>query len=117
VRSKPANASAELFEGLAARGHEPALEKVSGTIRFDLADGARATRWLVAIEKGDVQVSHRNIKADCVVRADRTLFDAIASGKVNALTAFLRGTIDVEGDRGLLLAFQRLFPGPPRRGS
>lgn len=105
------------FEALAARGHEPALAKVTGTVRFDLRDGgARPVRRLITITKGDVVLSHRNAKADCVVRVDRTLFDGIASGETNAMAAFLRGAIDVDGDRGLLLAFQRVFPGPPRRG-
>ena len=111
------NATTEFFQELAARGHEPALAKATGTLRFDLRDGgARAERWLITISKGDVAVSHKNAKADCVVRVDRTLFGGIASGEANAMAAFLRGAIEVEGDRGLLLAFQRAFPGPPRKG-
>ena len=111
------DATTEFFEALAARGHEPALAKATGTLRFDLRDGgARAERWLITISKGDVAVSHRNAKADCVIRVDRTLFDRIAGGEANAMAAFLRGAIEVEGDRGLLLAFQRAFPGPPRKG-
>jgi putative sterol carrier protein len=111
------DATTEFFQALAAHGHEPALAKVTGTLRFDLRDGgARAERWLITITKGDVALSHRTAKADCVVRVDRTVFDRIASGRTNAMAAFLRGAIDVEGDRGLLLAFQRAFPGPPRKG-
>jgi putative sterol carrier protein len=113
-----ADATTTFFDGLAARGHEPALEKVSGTLRFDLRDGGRGTsRWLVTIRRGDVAVSRRNVEADCVVRADRALFDRIASGETNAMAAVLRGAVNLEGDRGLVLPFQRLFPGPPRRGS
>jgi putative sterol carrier protein len=100
------------FQDLGARGHEPVLKKATGTLRFDLTDGGnRTARWLVAIEKGNVAVSHRNAKADCVVRADRALFDGIASGETNALAAVLRGAIDAEGDLRLLVFFQRLFPG------
>jgi putative sterol carrier protein len=107
-------ATPEFLRELAARGHEPALERATGTLRFDLTGGERTTRWMITIERGDVAVSRRNAKADCVVRLDRVLFDGIGSGQVNAMAAVLRGAIDVEGDRGLLLAFQRLFPGPPR---
>lgn len=110
------DATTTFFEELAARGNEPALAKVTGTLRFDLTDGARRERWLITITKGDVALSRRNARADCVVRADRVLFDRIASGRANALTALLRGAIDVEGDRGLLLAFQHTFPAPPRKG-
>jgi putative sterol carrier protein len=45
------------------------------------------------------------------------VFDRVASGEMNALVAFLRGALELEGDRWLLLPFQRLFPGPPRKGS
>jgi putative sterol carrier protein len=58
-------------------------------------------------------VSDENVEADCVVRADRSLFDAIASGEENMMAAGLRGALTFEGDAHLLLAFQRLFPGPP----
>jgi putative sterol carrier protein len=90
------------------------LKEASGTLRFDLRDGKRVDRWLVAVEKGDVAVTRRNVGADCVVSTDRALFDAIASGKTNALAALLRGAVGVEGDIQLLVLFQRLFPGPPR---
>jgi putative sterol carrier protein len=100
------NATAEFFQGLAERGHEPALQKATGTLRFDLSDGAGAERWLITIKKGAVAVSRKDAKADC-----------IASGEANAMSAFLRGAIEIDGDRGLLLAFQRVFPGPARKGA
>ena len=112
------DATTRFFQALAERGHEPALAKARGTLRFDLRDdGARPERWLITISKGDVAVSQKSGKADCVVRADRALFDGIASGETNAMAAFLRGAIQVEGDGGLLLAFQRVFPGPARKGA
>jgi len=107
-----ADATAEFFAELAGRGHEPLLEKVTGTFRFDVT-GERAEHWLVAVKKGDVTVSRGNVKADAVVRADRKVFDAIASGEMNALAATLRGAAVIQGDLGLIAGFQRLFPGPP----
>lgn len=111
------DATAEFFEELGRRGHEPLLDKATGTLRFDLRRGKRIGRWLITIDKGDVTVSHKNAKADCVVRAEGGLFDRIASGRENAMAAVLRGAIDLEGNQGLLLPFQRLFPGPSRRSS
>lgn len=108
------DATTKFFEGLEARGHEPRLEKVKGTMRFDLTNGKRTARWLVAIDKGDVAVSHKNAKADCVVRTDSALFEGIASGQVNAFAAALRGMIAIDGDPELLVVFQRLFPEPPK---
>ena len=109
-----ADPTADFFDELARRGHEPLLAKGTGTLRFDLVDGKRTERWLVTVKKGDIGVSHRNVQADCVVRADRALFEAIARGEQNAMAAILRGSVDVEGSVGLLVLFQRLFPGPPR---
>lgn len=107
-----ADATAEFFAELGTRAHEPLLEKATGTFRFDVT-GGRTEYWFVAVKKGDLTVSHRKVKADCVLRADRAVFDGIASGNVNALAATLRGTAVMEGDVGLLASFQRLFPGPP----
>ncbi len=111
------DATTEFFEGLEARGHEPLLEKTRGTLRFDLATGKRTERWLIEIAKGDVSISHRNRKADCVVRADKSLFDAIAAGQQNTMAAVLRGEVGIEGDRTLLVRFQKLFPGPDGKRS
>jgi hypothetical protein len=108
-----ADATAEFFAELGRRGHEPLLQKLTGTFRFDVT-GRRAEHWLVEVKRGDVTVSRRNAKADCAMRADREVFDAIASGEANALAATLRGAAVIEGDVALLSGFQRLFPGPPR---
>jgi len=107
------DATTEFFDDLAQHGHRSMLEKVKGTMRFDLRDGDRTDRWLVTIDKGDVAVSRRNAKADCVLKADKQLFDSIASGGDNAMAALLRGAISVEGDPQLIVLFQRLLPGPP----
>ena len=111
------DATTEFFSDLEARRHEPLLEKARGTLRFDLKNGKRTTRWLIEIENGDVSISHRNAKADCVVRAKKSLFDGIAGGQQNAMAAVLRGELDIEGDRTLLVRFQKLFPGPGSKSS
>jgi predicted lipid carrier protein YhbT len=112
------DATAEFFEGLAARGGEPALAKSTGSIRFDLVvRNRRTTHWHVAIRRGAVDVSRRKARADCVVRTDRALFEEIVSGRANALTAVLRGAMSIEGDATLLLPLQRLFQGPAEAGS
>jgi putative sterol carrier protein len=109
------DATTEFFSGLAERGHEPALEKADGILRFDISNGGKPpTRWAVEIRRGDVTVSHRNARADCVVKGDQALFDGIARGEVNPIAALLRGALAAEGDLRLLILLMRLLPDPPR---
>jgi hypothetical protein len=103
----------EFFDGLAARGHELLLEGASGSIRFDLSDGTTIHHWTVTVKNGDVKVSKKEGRADSIVAADRSLFDRLTRGRENAMAATLRGVIKVKGDLGLMLQFQRIFPGPP----
>jgi putative sterol carrier protein len=115
-----ADAVERFFEGLAGRGHEPALAHASGTIRFEIVDGKRAHRVLVSVHRGNVTVSRRADAADCVVRMDRPLLERIVRGQQNATAALLRGAVQVEGDVSLLVLFQKLLPGPSgsrRRGT
>ena len=105
--------SVEFFNDLSRRGHEAQLEKDTGTLRFDLVHGKQTDHYYVVVTKGDISVSDEDATADCVVRADRTLFDEIARGETNAMAATLRGALNVEGDVQLLLRFERLFAGPP----
>ena len=101
------------FGDLAARGREPLVRSVSGTLRFDLVDGDGVEHWHITMRDGDVEVSHKNASADAVVRLDRHAFDGMVSGTVNAMAATLRGELTAEGDLGLVMLFQRLFPSPP----
>ena len=106
------DATTEFFSALSQRLHEPLLEKVTGTLRFDLVQGERTNHHFVVIRKGDIAVSDANTEADCVVRSDKSLFDSIVSGEQNAMAAALCGALDFQGNAALLLSFQRLFPGP-----
>ena len=108
-----AGPTTEFFEALEQRGHEPLLERTSGTVRADITDGDQSEHWLVSIAKGDLAVSSSDADADCVIQADRAVFDRIVNGEANAMALTLRGAITVQGNVDLLLLFQRLFPGPP----
>ncbi len=113
--AKPStDATAVFFEGLAARGHEPLLQSATGTLRFELRNGSRTQYWFVTIKKGDVTVSNANAEADAVVRTSKALADELVTGRVNAMAATLRGMLGSEGNLGLVMSFQRLFPGPPK---
>ncbi len=103
----------EFLKKLGERGHEPLWAKVSGRARFELVDGSRVDRWLVAVDNGDVAVAHKGGEADCTVRAERALWDRLCRGEDNVMAAMLRGALQCAGDVELLYALQRVFPGPP----
>jgi putative sterol carrier protein len=62
-----------------------------------------------------VSVSHKNAAADCIVRTESTVFEAILSGDANGMAAFLRGELTIEGNPELLVLIQRVFPAPAVR--
>jgi putative sterol carrier protein len=109
--------SAEFFDDLGRRGHEPLLQRVSATVRFDITDGERTEHRLVRIDHGDIRVSADNEPADCVLGGDRAVFDAIVGGRMTAMVALLLGVLAVDGDPELLVLTQRLFSGPPAGSS
>ncbi len=101
------------FAELTSKGREPLLQQMVGTIRIDLEDKGTVERWYLSINKGDVSVSHRNARADAVVRGDKALFELVMTGRTNAMAAVLRGALVLEGDYRLAARVERLFPGPP----
>jgi putative sterol carrier protein len=109
-----ADVTAVFFDELARRGHDPLLGDAVGSVRFELVSGSQVDTWQVRLNNGDVSVSRDDDGgADCVVRADKQLFDGIAGGEVNAMAALLRGALAFEGAPELLVRLQRVFPPPP----
>jgi hypothetical protein len=102
----------EFFNELGQREREPMLEKVTGTIRFDLVQGVYTEHWLLSISHGDISISRDMTEADCYLRADRQLFDRIACGEEYLMAALLRGVVAPEGNLDLPVLFERLLPGP-----
>ena len=117
ARRKPEDPTAAFFGVLAELDRDPLLRRANGTIRFDLTDGKRVDRWLVSLEDGEVTVSRANREADCVIRADKALFDEIVVGKANGTAAVLRGAMTIEGEMELMMLLRRVFPGPRAHAS
>jgi len=103
----------EFFQRLTHGGPVLLLRRADGTLRIDLTSGTTTERWFITIGKGAVSVSHRNAKADAVIRTSKDLFEGMVTGRVNAMAGALRGVVSLEGDPTLLVLFQRALPGPP----
>ena len=102
----------EFFERL-TRSVPDRLRRADGSLRIDLTSGTTTEHWFVTMRGGDVSVSHRNAKADSVIRTSKDQFEGMITGTVNAMSAALRGVVSLEGDPTLLVLFQRALPGPP----
>jgi putative sterol carrier protein len=107
--------TAEFFEALGKRGHEPFLTRAKGTICLEFTDGRRAEAWRVTLSKGNIAVARGRGPADCVVRASKSLLDELVTGRANAMASLCRGELSIVGDYNLLVIFRRVLPGPPRK--
>ncbi|BCL18115.1 SCP2 sterol-binding domain-containing protein [Micromonospora sagamiensis] len=109
-----ADATQDFFDSLAQRGHDPRLRAIDeGSVRFDVSQDGQVQHWLVSIGRGDIAVSENATGGDAVVRAERSVFDRIASGEAYFLTTVLRGEATVEGSPRIFAVIRRLFPPPP----
>ncbi len=111
ARARP-DAVTKFFDDLVAKGHQPLLHHTSGTLGLDLRTDDQVEHWLITMTKGDVSVSHRKSRGDASIGMERKLFEKVVKGQVNLSAAMLRGVLEVRGDLTLLMAFDRLLPGP-----
>jgi len=102
----------QFLRSLADRGFQPLLRTTTGTLAFRLLDRSEMQEWLLVVENGNVSVSVGAGHADATLTVDRSLFEQMVRGRANATAALLRGEVAIEGDLDLLMAVQRLFPGP-----
>lgn len=102
-----------LLDAVAERSLERPLAAFSGVVRFDVRDGDRIDEWYLTSVKGVVTVARQGGRPDCILTGDAATFDAVLSGKANAMAALLRGALEAQGKIVLLTALQRLFPGSP----
>jgi hypothetical protein len=90
--------SEPLFAWLDWRGHEPLVEHLNGTLRFEITDHDRTDGRSVRTKRGDLRVSRERVEADCVVRGTRALLEDLNDGRTNGITAVLRGELMLDGD-------------------
>lgn len=105
---------AHFFDELGRRGTEPLLHNVSGRIRFDVIDGTQTDSWAVDVRKGTLTVTRDAGPGDTLIRGERSVFEALVSGRMNVGAAVIRGALECSGDLQLMVAIQRIFPPPPR---
>jgi SCP-2 sterol transfer family len=108
-----APATGEFVDGLCAGGPYPALARTRAVIRLEVTDSRPGDGWTLVVAEGRIRRSDDVADADCVLRADAATLEGLASGRVNATAAILRGVLQADGVPEVLAAIQGLLPGPP----
>jgi putative sterol carrier protein len=96
----------EFFEGLAGRVDASKTAGMTNSYVFEI-DGAGT--WKVDVQDGEVSVAEGGGDADATISASEETFDQIASGDLNATTAYMTGKLKIKGDMGAAMKLQKLF--------
>jgi putative sterol carrier protein len=100
--------SREFFEGLEGRLDPAKTAGMTNSYVFEI-DGAGT--WRVDVDDGTVKVVEDggDSDADATIAASEETFQQIASGDLNATTAYMTGKLKVRGDMGAAMKLSRLF--------
>jgi putative sterol carrier protein len=96
----------EFFEGLESR-IDPA--KTAGMTNSYVFEIEGAGTWKVDVQDGSVSVTEGDGDADATISASEETFGQIASGDLNATTAYMTGKLKIKGDMGAAMKLQKLF--------
>lgn len=96
----------EFFEGLESRVDASKTAGMTNSYVFDI-DGAGT--WKVDVQDGNVSVTEGGGDADATISASEETFGQIASGDLNATTAYMTGKLKIKGDMGAAMKLQKLF--------
>jgi putative sterol carrier protein len=98
--------SREFFEGLESRIDPAKTAGMTNSYVFEI-DGAGT--WKVDVQDGSVSVAEGSGDADATISTSEETFDQIASGDLNATTAYMTGKLKIKGDMGAAMKLQKLF--------
>lgn len=98
--------SREFFEGLESRLDPSKTAGMTNSYVFEI-DGAGT--WRVDVDDGTVSVVEGGGDAEATIAASEETFQQIASGDLNATTAYMTGKLKVRGDMGAAMKLSRLF--------
>ncbi len=104
--------AAELIGRLESGRHPDLPENTSGTVRLDAREDGRTEHWYLTIADQRIRVRQCSEDADLVLRADRAVFDRLATGQLHPAAALGRNDLTLQGDIRLFMLLRRLFPGP-----
>jgi putative sterol carrier protein len=101
-----ATTAREFFESLEGRIDPSKTAGMTNSYVFEI-DGAGT--WKVDVQDGSVSVTEGGGEADATISASEETFNQIASGDLNATTAYMTGKLKIKGDLGAAMKLQKLF--------
>jgi putative sterol carrier protein len=96
----------EFFEALPGRVDPGKTAGMNNSYVFDIAG---VGEWTVSVADGSVSVAEGAGDADCTISASEETLMKIANGEANPTTAYMTGTLKIQGDMGAALKLQKLF--------
>jgi putative sterol carrier protein len=96
----------EFFETLETRVDPAKTAGVNNSYLFDIEG---AGQWKVDVRDGNVSVSEGTGEADVTITTSEADFEKIASGDLNATSAYMSGKLKIKGDMGAAMKLQKLF--------
>jgi putative sterol carrier protein len=102
----------QLFEQMPSFLDASKAAGVTASYLFELS-GAQAGTWWVKVENGTATSGKGSIdNPTTTIIADAEDWVKIATGKLNATTAFMSGKLKIKGDMNMALKLQGLFKQP-----
>lgn len=99
---------AELFNSMPARFQSEKAADTNMTLLFDLT-GDGGGQWHIHIADGKLNVNEgTTANPTATVKMDAADFQAMSSGSLNPMMAFMTGKVKVEGDLNSVMKFQSL---------
>lgn len=98
----------EFFEGLESRVDASKTAGVNNSYLFDIEGEGQ---WKVDVSDGSVSVTEGGGggDADVTITSSAETFEQVASGDLNATSAYMSGKLKIKGDMGAAMKLQKLF--------
>lgn len=104
----------EIFSGMESRlrADPSRLAGLDATYRF-VVTGADGGTYTVKVEDGVPTVTDdAGTPAGCTITVDADDVKALVAGRLNPVSAFIGGKVQIQGDMGLAVKLQALLTGP-----
>jgi SCP-2 sterol transfer family len=107
TRAAASDCVAEIFEQIAGGSRAPSTGHTKGIVEFDLGE---AGQWFLDLQRDPPAVSRMASHADCRIICRPRAFIAVAQGRANLLTAYLRGDVNFVGDVSVAMSLRHMVP-------